>query len=139
MKHTKIILIFAVAFTFIISGSLEARAKWKGNWYLRGTNECKEINLDRKGRTTMGIYPKAMVEKKNGDLYLTVESMGKKYSYKMDELEKNTDYNLDLISVGPNLPVPSAHPAEGAYTGIFRMMVDCQTMLMGGVTEAPAK
>lgn len=141
MKVVKYVFvtISAVAVTFMISSSLEARMKWKGNWYLRGATECKEINLDRKGKTTIGVYPKAIVEKKNGDLYLTVESTGKKYSYKMDEVEKGMDYDLDLISVGPNLPVPEAGPVEGAYSGIYRKMVDCQTMMAGHLEESPAK
>lgn len=132
MKLVKYVFvtISAVAVTFMISSSLEARAKWKGNWYLRGATECKEINLDRKGRTTLGVYPKAIVEKEDKDFYLTVESMGKKYSYKMTD-RNGKDYDLNLISVGPNLPVPEAGStaAEGAYTGFFRLMVDCQTMM----------
>lgn len=115
-------------------------AKWKGNWYLRGQDVCKEITLDRKGRTTMGIYPKAIVEQlPDKELYLTVESMGKKYSYHMQPLEETAAFDLHLISVGPNLPVPGVSGSEGAYTAIFRKMVDCQVTMAGGVEETQAR
>lgn len=141
MKLKNIVLpsVLCMVFSLAVVGSVQAGAKWKGNWYLQGAHECKQIELDGKGKSTMGTYPRSIVEKKNGNLYLTVESMGKKYSYKMEEGEKkNTDYRLDLISVGPNLPVPETKAAEGAYRGIYRLMVDCQTML-AGVQESTLK
>lgn len=134
------VIISALVFIFTVSGSLDARMKWKGYWYLRGRDVCKEINMDRKGRTTIGIYPKAIVEKIDGDYFLTVESMGKKYSYQMNE-RSAYDYDLDLISVGPNLPLPkeSSASVEGAYSAIFRKMVDCQATIAAEVKESPAK
>ncbi len=117
---------------------LNAKAKWKGHWYLRGLNECKEITLDRKGRTELGTYPQAIVEKRDKEYFLTVQSMGKKYSYMMSPTD-TSDFELDLISVGPNLMVPERAPVEGAYSAIFRLLVDCQETMAGGVTEAPAK
>lgn len=103
-------------------------AKWKGSWFLRGENECKEIILDRKGKTESYAYPQAIVEKKVDNLYLSVMAMGKKYSYRMYEKENTPDYDLELISVGPNLPLPSgSKPFNSVYSGMFRLLVDCQT------------
>lgn len=135
MKLVKFIVVFAVACCFLMTAR-SSHAGWKGSWYLRGATECKEIKLDRKGRTEMGIYPKAIVEKKDDGNYLTVESMGKKYSYRMIDIDK-TDFDLDLVSVGPNAPLPKGQP-EGAFTGMFKQMVDCQTTL-AGITETSEK
>ncbi len=137
MKKTALFII-VFALTFAASRPVHA-AKWKGNWYLRGQTECKEVNLDRKGRTTMGVYPKAIVEKQDKEFYLTVESMGKKYSYKMNPID-TLNYELELISVGPNLPVPEGSKSvQDAYTGFFRKMVDCQTTMPGYITETQTK
>ena len=138
MRQVKTIAVLIVSLSFIIPLTANA-AKWKGNWYLRGQDVCKEITLDRKGRTTMGIYPKAIVEQlQDKEFYLTVESMGKKYSYHMQPREE-PGFDLHLISVGPNLPVPGFSGSEGAYTAIFRKMVDCQVTMAGGVEETQAK
>jgi hypothetical protein len=118
----------AAAFLFVCFVPELYAAKWKGSWFLRGENECKEIILDRKGKTEPYAYPQALVEKKEGSLYLSVMSLGKKYSYKMYERENTPDYDLELISIGPNLPLPSASkPFDNIYSGMFRMLVDCQT------------
>ena len=134
MKFSGIFLFVACA---MLTTARLSYAGWKGTWYLRGVMECKEIKLDRKGKTTIGVYPKALVEKKEGNYFLSVESMGKKYSYKMVDRE-GPDFNLELISVGPNQPLPEAKPVEGAYSAIFRRLVDCQTEAKG-VTETQAK
>lgn len=102
-------------------------AKWKGSWYLRGENECKEIILNRKGRSEAYIYPQAIVEKKGENLYLSVMSLGKKYSYRMYEKENTPDYDLELISVGPNLPLPTGSKRyDNVYSGMYRLLVECQ-------------
>ena len=137
MKLMKVIVVFAVFFS-LFAISRASHASWKGNWYLRGANECKEITLDRKGRTTIGIYPKSIVEKKDDGLYLTVESMGKKYSYRMIDIG-DSDYDLDLISVGPNLPLPQGKSVGDAYTGMFDKMVDCQATIAERVEEKPVR
>lgn len=137
MKLMKFSGIFLFVVCAILTTTRFSYAGWKGTWYLRGATECKEINLDRKGKTTIGVYPKAVVEKKEGNYFLSVESMGKKYSYKMID-RTGPDFDLELISVGPNQPIPEAKPVEGAYTAIFRRLVDCQTQ-MKGVTETPIK
>ena len=137
MKPIKCFVAAVLAFSFFLPVVANA-AKWKGNWYLRGEDVCKEINLDRKGRTTMGVYPKAIVEKQDKEFYLTVESMGKKYSYHMLAREE-PGFDLHLISIGPNLPVPGISRSEGAYTAIFRKMVDCQVTMAGGIEETQAK
>ena len=138
MKKTGIFLIFACAAAFVIASPSHAGPKWKGYWYLRGAVECKEIQLDKKGRTVMGVYPQCIVEKKDKDYFLTVQSMGKKYSYAMNDMDK-VGYDLDLLSVGPNLPVPTGRAAQDAYTAIFRKMVDCQETMPGGVKETTAR
>jgi len=137
MKLAKIFILLTVVFCFL-AVSRPLHAGWKGNWYLRGSTECKEINLDRKGRSTIGAYPKSIVEKQDDGLYLTVEGMGKKYSYKMIDMG-NSNFDLDLISIGPNIPMPESKSAEGAYSGMFRLMVDCQTPWLATVEEEPAK
>jgi hypothetical protein len=137
MKLMKLFVMFAAVLA-LLAVTKSSYAGWKGNWYLRGSTECKEINLDRKGRSTIGVYPKSIVEKQDDGLYLTVESMGKKYSYKMIDMG-NSNFDLDLISVGPNIPLPEAKSAEGAYSGMFRLMVDCQAPSLVNVEEKPVK
>jgi len=137
MKLAKFIVLFAVAFCFLALPR-SSHAGWKGNWYLRGPTECKEINLDRKGRSTIGVYPKSIVEKKEDGYYLTVEAMGKKYSYRMID-RGDKDFDLDLISVGPNMPLPKGKKVDDAYLGMFRKMVDCQAPSLAGVEEKSAK
>lgn len=138
MKPIKYSAAVILILSFVIPLTANA-AKWKGNWYLRGQDVCKEITLDRKGRTTMSVYPKAIVEEQDKEFYLTVESMGKKYSYHMLPREETLGFDLSLISVGPNQPVPGRSGPEGAYTAVFRKMVDCQVTMAGGLEEAPAK
>ena len=140
MKNKKIVLIFTAAVFLIltISNAAHARAKWKGLWYLRGASECKEIEMNRKAKTVLGVYPKAIVEKEGEYYYLTVESMGKKYSYKMIE-GKGPDFDLELISVGPNQPLAASGTVEGAYSAMFKKLVDCQASKLNTVEETPAK
>lgn len=102
-------------------------AKWKGSWFLRGENECKEIILNRKGKTESYVYPQAIVEKKQENRFISVMSMGKKFTYRMYEKENTPDYDLELISVGPNLPLPAGSKAVyNIYSGMYRLLVDCQ-------------
>lgn len=136
ISHSALMFITLIVLMFVFVFPAHAVTNWRGHWYLRGDAECKEIDMDRKGRTTIGIYPKAIVEKKEDNYYLTVESMGKKYSYMLLE-QIGPYFELELISVGPNRSLPPADKIDDAYSGLFRKMVDCQTVLFGQVDENP--
>ena len=127
MNLKNIVILGIVLAILTIATTANARHKWKGNWYLRGVSECKEITLDRKGKSELAIYPKAIVEKRGDDYYLTVESLGEKYTYRMINREDSKDYDLDLASTGPNQPLPPrSRLSQERFTGMFRKIADCQ-------------
>ena len=60
----KVVVISMIAASLVlIAGKPLYAGKWKGIWYLRGPVECQEIQLDRKGRTTIGVSPKAVIDR----------------------------------------------------------------------------
>lgn len=127
MNSRNIIILCGVFAVLTFAVSVNAGPKWKGNWYLRGVSECKEIVLDRKGKSELATYPKAIVEKKGEYYYLTIDSMGEKFTYRMIPREDSKDYDLDLSSTGPNQPLPPrAKLSQERFTGMFRMIADCQ-------------
>ena len=101
----------------------------KGTWYLRTDEACKEIKLNRKGRSDQSLFQRdVFVDKKPDSLYMTVRQYFNTYTYRMLPIEWGKSYSLELLAVAPNMPPKgkTKSPLEENYTGIFRNMVDCQ-------------
>lgn len=100
----------------------------KGDWFLRATEKCIPIRLDRKGRSDYVLGDREIfMDKRDDYLYLTLKKYFHTYTYRMNPLEWGTSYVLELVAAAPRVtPTPKDAPLEERYTGIFRAMVDCQ-------------
>jgi hypothetical protein len=99
----------------------------KGTWFLRGTQECIPIELDRQGRSEMLLGMREVyIDKTDDYLYLTIKKWPYTYTYRMVPLVWGQSYTLELMTVGPDNPPEGASAPKLVLTGAFRAMVDCQ-------------
>ena len=115
MKREKTYIIFTVVIiaTFCFLNTSSARPKWKGSWFLRGTDSCQEMVLKKKGQSDLTSRIQAVVERK--------------YTYRMIALEDMPAYQLELISIGPNKTYFDKSTPD-RFTGMYRRAVDCQVL-----------
>ena len=98
----------------------------KGTWFLRGTEKCSEIVLDRHGRSEKLLGNRDVYVDRDPDyLYMTIKRFPHTYTYRMNPLEYGWSYVLELVAAGPEQPANDS-PLNDRFTGAFRRMVDCQ-------------
>ena len=102
-------------------------ARLKGAWFLRAPDQCIEITLNRHGRSELLLGNRNVYIDRDPDyLYMTIKRYPHTYTYRMNPLEYEKSYVLELVAVGPDQTASSAPRGDFYYTGAFRRMVDCQ-------------
>lgn len=111
-------------------------ARLKGSWFLRTPEKCVEVVLDRHGRSELLLGNREVYVDRDPDyLYMTIKRFPHTYTYRMNPIEYEKSYVLELVAAGPDLPATYSEPNGTYFTGAFRRMVDCQitpTAIEGG-------
>ena len=111
-------------------------ARLKGSWFLRTPEKCVEIKLDRHGRSELLLGNREVYVDRDPDyLFMTIRRFPHTYTYRMNPIEYEKSYVLELVAAGPDQPANYSQPNGTYFTGAFRRMVDCQispTAIDGG-------
>lgn len=138
MKIMKILIIFwmlialpQVSFAVSKPEPVESPSlvKLGGTWFLRTKDKCTEIKLNRKGRSERVLMQRDVyIDRREDYLYLTSKGFFHTYTYRMLPLVWGASYALEPLVVAPHEPPRGIDqiPEEIRYTGIFRVMTDCQ-------------
>lgn len=102
-------------------------ARLKGAWFLRTPEKCVEIVLDRHGRSELLLGNREVYVDRDPDyLYMTIKRFPHTYTYRMNPIEYEKSYVLELVAAGPDQLATYPEPNGTYFTGAFRRMLDCQ-------------
>lgn len=111
-------------------------ARLKGTWFLRTPEKCVEVVLDRHGRSELLLGNRNVYVDRDPDyLYMTIKLFPHTYTYRMNPIEYEKSYVLELVATAPDQLATYPEPNGTYFTGAFRRMVDCQispTAIEGG-------